>query len=51
VVPLEEYVSAATLDALAEGSPGRSHQSYRYAGRQWAFAIDAARRSSGGRTC
>jgi multiple sugar transport system substrate-binding protein len=46
VVPLEDYLDAATLDALAEGSPGRSHQSYRYGGRQWAFAIDTACQTS-----
>lgn len=46
VIPLEDYVSAQTLEALAEGSPGRSHQSYRYEGRQWAFAIDTACQTS-----
>jgi len=41
-VPLDETPAAGDLAALAAGSPGRSHQSYRYAGHQWALAIDAA---------
>jgi multiple sugar transport system substrate-binding protein len=32
----------AERDALAKGSVGRSYPSYTYAGRQWAFPIDAA---------
>ena len=46
VVPLDELIDAATLEALAESSPGRSHQSYRYQGHQWALAIDAACQTS-----
>lgn len=42
VVALDKFVDAATLASLAEGSPGRSHQSYIYGGHQWAFAIDTA---------
>jgi multiple sugar transport system substrate-binding protein len=41
-VPLDETSAAGDLAALAAGSPGRSHQSYHYAGHQWALAIDAA---------
>jgi multiple sugar transport system substrate-binding protein len=42
LVALDEYIDAATLDALGERSPGGSHQSYFYGGRQFALAIDAA---------
>jgi multiple sugar transport system substrate-binding protein len=41
-VPIDEVVSAAALSALADGSPGRSHQSYHYADHQWALAVDTA---------
>ena len=41
-VPLDETPAAGDLAALAAGSPGRSHQSYRYGGHQWALAVDAA---------
>ncbi len=41
-VPLEEVAGAAGLAALADGSPGRSHQSYHFDGRQWALAVDGA---------
>jgi len=41
-VPLDEVASAADLRALEAGSPGRSQQSYHYAGHQWALAVDAA---------
>jgi multiple sugar transport system substrate-binding protein len=46
VVPLDELIDPARLDLLADGSPGRSHQSYRYGGHQWALAIDAACQTS-----
>ncbi len=42
LLPLDEHLPAVSLDALAHQSVGRSHQSYRYAGHQWALAIDAA---------
>jgi multiple sugar transport system substrate-binding protein len=42
LVELDEFVDAATLTGLGERSPGRSHQSYTYGGRQLALAIDAA---------
>lgn len=46
VVPLDDLVDRADLDALAHGSPGGSHQSYQYGGHQWALAIDAACQTS-----
>jgi multiple sugar transport system substrate-binding protein len=42
VIALDEMTDAAALAALADGSPGRSHQSYVYEGHLWAFAVDAA---------
>lgn len=42
LLPLDEHLDPATLRALAEDSPGGSHQSYHYGGHQWALAIDAA---------
>ena len=51
-VPVNEFTSAAELSALADRSPGRSHQSYHYDGHQWALAVDAACQvSAGARTC
>ena len=41
-VPLDEIATPGDLAALGAGSPGRSHQSYHYGGRQWALAVDAA---------
>ena len=41
-VALDEVIDPDGLASLAAGSPGRSHQSYHYAGHQWAVAIDAA---------
>jgi multiple sugar transport system substrate-binding protein len=41
-VPVDAFTSAAELRALADGSPGRSQQSYHYDGHQWALAVDAA---------
>jgi multiple sugar transport system substrate-binding protein len=46
VLPLDDLIGADDLADLAEGSPGRSHESYRYDGRQWALAIDAACQAS-----
>ena len=42
LVPLDEILTCAELDALEAASVGRSHESYRYGGHQWALAIDAA---------
>ena len=42
LVPLDEMIEAEDMARLAEQSVGRSHDSYQYAGRQWALAIDAA---------
>jgi multiple sugar transport system substrate-binding protein len=42
LAPLDEWIDAATLAALARQSVGQSHASYTYAGRQWALAVDAA---------
>lgn len=46
VVALDDYVDTSTWPALSTQSPGGSHQSYHYAGHQWAFAIDAACQTS-----
>src|SRR3954466_8310825 len=42
VLPLEEYLSAEFLAGQLKASVGGSHESYNYAGSQWALAIDAA---------
>lgn len=42
LLPLEERVDEALLIDQAENTVGASHQSYHYAGHQWALAIDAA---------
>jgi len=42
VLPLDQYLTAAYLAEQAANSVGYSHQSYSYAGHQWALAIDAA---------
>jgi multiple sugar transport system substrate-binding protein len=42
VLPLDAYLSEAYLKNQSENSVGVSHQSYFYAGHQWALAIDAA---------
>src|SRR5579884_67441 len=42
LVPLDECMPEGFLADLAENSVGRSHESYYYAGHQWALAIDAA---------
>jgi multiple sugar transport system substrate-binding protein len=39
---LDELLPATTLAALAEDSVAGSHGTYRYAGHQWALAVDAA---------
>jgi multiple sugar transport system substrate-binding protein len=39
---LDELAAAGALDERARASVGPSHASYRYAGHQWALAIDAA---------
>jgi multiple sugar transport system substrate-binding protein len=41
-VAFDEVVDPDRLESLAAGSPGHSHESYHYAGHQWALAIDAA---------
>jgi multiple sugar transport system substrate-binding protein len=46
VLPLDELIDAGDVADLAEQSPGRSHDSYRYDGHQWALAIDAACQAS-----
>jgi multiple sugar transport system substrate-binding protein len=42
VVPPGASTAPGDLAALGAGSPGHSHQSYHYGGRQWALAVDAA---------
>ena len=42
LTPLDMPGREAERDALAKGSVGQSYPSYTYAGRQWAFPIDAA---------
>ena len=42
LLPLDEYLSADFLIEQAAESVGKSHESYFYAGHQWALAIDAA---------
>ena len=49
LLPLDEYLSAEVLADLAKHSVGASHESYRFAGHQWALAIDAATPISGWR--
>jgi multiple sugar transport system substrate-binding protein len=46
VLALDEIVEPSVLAALAEASPGHSHESYSYGGHQWALAVDAACQSS-----
>jgi multiple sugar transport system substrate-binding protein len=46
VVPFDELADGDVLSELAEKSPGKSHQSYKYGGHQWALAIDAACQAS-----
>jgi multiple sugar transport system substrate-binding protein len=42
LAPLDGLLPDETLAALAADAVGQSHASYRYAGRQWALALDAA---------
>jgi multiple sugar transport system substrate-binding protein len=42
LVPLDEHLEPAALAAQAEASVGRSAESYRWEGRRWALATDAA---------
>lgn len=42
VLPLDQYLSEPYLNDQLQHSAGHSHQSYFYAGHQWALAIDAA---------
>ena len=42
VLPLNEYLPEAYLQDQENNSVGGSHQTYQYAGSQWALAIDAA---------
>lgn len=49
LLPLDEYLAPAFLAEQAANSVGRSHESYGFAGRQWALAIDAAAPVSGRR--
>jgi multiple sugar transport system substrate-binding protein len=42
LAPLDRLVPEETLEALAADAIGQSHASYRYAGQQWALALDAA---------
>ena len=42
VLPLDQYLSEPYLNDQLQHSVGHSHQSYFYAGHQWALAIDAA---------
>jgi multiple sugar transport system substrate-binding protein len=46
-LPLDDLVDETDLQLLAASSAGASHESYHYAGRQWALAIDAACQVSG----
>lgn len=40
--PLDHLLAESVLDRLGAESVGASHESYAYAGHQWALAIDAA---------
>ncbi len=42
LVPLDERIPAAYLQDQEINSAGPSHQSYKWEGRQWALAVDAA---------
>jgi multiple sugar transport system substrate-binding protein len=42
LAPLDELIPPPVLAALAADSIGGSHDTYAYAGRQWALAVDAA---------
>jgi multiple sugar transport system substrate-binding protein len=42
LAPLDDYLADSFLKDQAQNSVGKSHESYSYAGHQWALAIDAA---------
>jgi multiple sugar transport system substrate-binding protein len=42
LTPLDELLDRGTLAQLGDGAVGPSHDSYDYAGHQWALATDAA---------
>lgn len=42
LVPLDTVLPSDALEELSVRSPGGSHQSYHFAGHQWALAIDTA---------
>jgi len=42
LLPFEDWIPSAFLDDQAVHSVGRSHESYRFADRQWTLASDAA---------
>lgn len=42
LVPLDTVLPVEALERIGVRSPGRSHQSYHFAGHQWAVAIDTA---------
>ncbi|MCF6224485.1 MAG: extracellular solute-binding protein [Flavobacteriaceae bacterium] len=46
VLPLNKYLSSATLDKLRAESAGPSYNSYYYHGHQWALPIDTAFQSA-----
>jgi multiple sugar transport system substrate-binding protein len=50
LLPLDDYLPRRFLENQAQNSVGRSHESYRFAGHQWALAIDAAAPVSGWRS-
>lgn len=47
LLPLDEYLPASFLEEQAANQVGGSHDSYLYAGHQWALATDAAAPVSG----
>jgi len=42
LLALDEHLAPSDLGTLERESVGRSHESYRYRGQQWALAVDAA---------
>lgn len=42
LLPLDQLLHPGALEALARNAIGPSHDSYTYAGRQWALAVDSA---------
>ena len=49
LLPLDDYIPRLFLQDQAWNSVGRSHESYKFGGHQWALAIDAAAPVSGWR--